>query len=109
MTPDIQSRLETLVVGSGSKASSTLAVFIIILDLSFFIWDKKPSHECFSQALGVYEKAASNHEAVMRAVEEASRMKQDPEEENKAFLARMTEIVLSHRLSDSYRAETGTG
>ncbi|KZP15899.1 hypothetical protein FIBSPDRAFT_895415 [Athelia psychrophila] len=100
MTPDIQSRLETLVVGSGesSQASSMAAVFIIILDLSFFIWDKKPSPECFSQALGVYEKATSHHEAVMRAVEEATRMKQDSTKERKAFIARMREIVLSHRL-----------
>ncbi|KZP07215.1 hypothetical protein FIBSPDRAFT_998546 [Athelia psychrophila] len=107
----IQRRLERLVQVSGesSKASSAVAVFIIILELSFFFWDKKPSHKCFSQALGVYEKATSNHEAVMRAVEDTSGMKQDSEEEKKAFLARMTEIVLSHRLSDSYRAETGTG
>ncbi|KZP28072.1 hypothetical protein FIBSPDRAFT_885960 [Athelia psychrophila] len=102
MKPDIQSRLELLTVGSGesSKASSAAVVFIIILDLSFFIWDKNPSQECFSQALGVYEKATSNHEAVMRAVDEASRMKQDPEEERerKAFVAKMTKIVLSHRL-----------
>ncbi|KZP15877.1 hypothetical protein FIBSPDRAFT_958395 [Athelia psychrophila] len=85
------------------------AVFIIILDLSFFIYDKKFSQKCFSQALDVYEQATSNHEAVMRAVEDTSGMKQDSEEEKKAFIAKMIEIVLSHRLSDSYRAGTGTG
>ncbi|KZP05824.1 hypothetical protein FIBSPDRAFT_966966 [Athelia psychrophila] len=86
-------------------------VFIITLDLSFFIWDKKkkPS-KCFSQALSIYKEATANHEAVMKAVMAACQMKEgDSDEEKEAFRARMTEIVLAHRLSESYRAETGRG
>ncbi|KZP07220.1 hypothetical protein FIBSPDRAFT_291049 [Athelia psychrophila] len=100
MKPDIQQRLEFLMVNSreSSRASSATAILIIIMDLSFFIWDNRNSHECFSQALRVYEKATSNHEAVMRAVEEATRMKQGSEEEKDAFIAKMKEIVLAHRL-----------
>ncbi|KZP02707.1 hypothetical protein FIBSPDRAFT_1055691 [Athelia psychrophila] len=86
------------------------AVLVITLDLSFFIWDKKPSTECLSQALSIYKEATTNHEAVMEAVMEACRMKQgDSDEEKKIFRAQMTEIVLAHRLTESYRAETGRG
>ncbi|KZP07200.1 hypothetical protein FIBSPDRAFT_965814 [Athelia psychrophila] len=104
MKSDIQSRLDLLDNQARPPQRQCLSMV-----LSFFIWDKKTSGKCFSQALRVYEEATTNHEAVMRAVKEASRMKQDSKEERKAFLANMTEIVLTHRLSESYRAETGTG
>ncbi|KZP31505.1 hypothetical protein FIBSPDRAFT_1037483 [Athelia psychrophila] len=87
-----------------------LRVLIITLDLSFFIWDKDPARECLSQALRIYKEATTNHEAVMKAVTEACSMKQgDSDKEQKAFRARMMEIALAHRLSESYRAETGRG
>jgi len=111
MKPDIQSRLELLVADSeeSSKAFSAAAVMIIILDLSFFIWDREPSRECFAQALSVYEKATSDHESVMSAVKDATRMQPRSKKEKDAFITKMKEIVLTHRLSDSYRAGTGTG
>ncbi|KZP16631.1 hypothetical protein FIBSPDRAFT_865773, partial [Athelia psychrophila] len=96
--------------GASGRKACLAAVLIITLDLSFFIWDKMPSRECFSQALSIYKEATTNHQAVMEAVTEASRLKQgDSDEEKEAFRARMTEIVLTHRLSESYRAETGRG
>ncbi|KZP04581.1 hypothetical protein FIBSPDRAFT_1054588 [Athelia psychrophila] len=111
-TPDIQNELNDLVAAQEASDSEACfaAVFIIILDLSFFIWDKKQeqSKECFSEALSIYKEATTNHEAVMEAVVEALRTKQGDSRE-KAFRARMTDIVLAHRLTDNYRAETGTG
>ncbi|KZP32351.1 hypothetical protein FIBSPDRAFT_1036978 [Athelia psychrophila] len=88
-----------------------LRVFTITLDLSFFIWHENPSKECLSQALSVYKEATTNHEAVMKAVTEAFRLKQGDSilTREKAFRVRMTEIVLAHRLSGSYRAGTGRG
>ncbi|KZP30055.1 hypothetical protein FIBSPDRAFT_946179 [Athelia psychrophila] len=112
MKPAIQNGLNDLVAGSGTSSQSACfaAVFIITQDLAFFIWDKKPSWEFFSEALSIYRKATTNHEAVMNAVTEACNMKQgDSDKEEKAFRARMTEIVLAHRLSESYRAESGRG
>ncbi|KZP09920.1 hypothetical protein FIBSPDRAFT_963586 [Athelia psychrophila] len=86
------------------------SVLIITLDLSFFIWDKSSSTECLSQALSIYKEAATNHEAVMKAVTDACRMEQgDSDEEKMAFRGQMKEIVLAHRLSESYRAEMGRG
>ncbi|KZP05814.1 hypothetical protein FIBSPDRAFT_903246 [Athelia psychrophila] len=74
-------------------------VFIITLDLSFFIWDKTYSKKCFLQALSIYEDAATNHNAVMKAVMAACRMKEgDSDKEQEAFRARMMDIVLTHRL-----------
>ncbi|KZP32352.1 hypothetical protein FIBSPDRAFT_944411 [Athelia psychrophila] len=112
MKPAIQNGLNELVAASGSSSRQAClaAVFIITLDLSFFIWDKNPAVECFSPALSIYKEATTNHEAVMKAVTEACRMKQGhSSKEMKAFRARMTEIVLAHRLSESYRAGTGRG
>ncbi|KZP04576.1 hypothetical protein FIBSPDRAFT_968015 [Athelia psychrophila] len=112
MKPAIQNGLNDLVAGSGASSRSACfaAVFIITQDLAFFIWEKKPSRECFSEALSIYKKATTNHEAVMKAVTEACMIKQEAIlTGQKAFRERMTEIVLLHRLSESYRAETGRG
>lgn len=96
------------------------------MDLSFFIWDKNPSQGCFSEALDIYEKAISNHEAVMKAVMELCEAHEgDVNKESQAFREKMKEIVLAHRLctlvwympvlylclpaAESYRAGTGRG
>lgn len=69
------------------------------MDLSFFIWDKRPSKGCVSEALDIYEQAISNHEALMKAVMEACRAHEgDKDEKRKAFRGKMKEIVLAHRL-----------
>ncbi|KZP21127.1 hypothetical protein FIBSPDRAFT_1044303 [Athelia psychrophila] len=111
--PAIQNRLSELVAASGSSSrlACLAAVFIITLDLSFFIWNENPSKECLSQALSVYKEATTNHQAVMKAVTEACRLKEGDSilTREKAFRVRMTEIVLAHRLSESYRAGTGRG
>ncbi|KZP25596.1 hypothetical protein FIBSPDRAFT_950293 [Athelia psychrophila] len=110
LEPVIQNGLNDLVAAQGafSRMASLAAVLIITLDLSFFIWDKQPSRTCLSQALSIYKEATTNHEAVMKAVTVACRMKQgDSEAEKIAFRARMEEIVLVHRLSENYRVGTG--
>ncbi|KZP24236.1 hypothetical protein FIBSPDRAFT_929993 [Athelia psychrophila] len=110
MNPEIQNKLEGLVEESEefSRMACYAAVFIITLDLAFFIWDRNPSEQCFSQALRIYEEATSNHQAVMTAIKKACGLQQDSEDEKKVFLVRIKEIVLAHRLSASYRAGTGT-
>ncbi|KZP09844.1 hypothetical protein FIBSPDRAFT_963609 [Athelia psychrophila] len=112
MKPTIQDQLNNLVAAQGASSTQACfaAVFIITLDLSFFIWDKNiNSTKCFSQALSIYKEAAINHEAVMKAVGAACRMEKGDSDKEEAFRARMTDIVLTHRLSESYRVETGRG
>ena len=79
---------------------------MIVLDLSFFIWDKSPTKECFEKALLVYEKEVTNHEAVMAAVQEACAARQvaDFFTGKGVFIAKMKEIVLAHRLCKLTRA-----
>ena len=73
--------------------------------MSFYIWNKSPSRECFRGALLAYEKAATNHEAVMAAVQEACEAnKGNTKTEKAAFIVKMKEIVLSHRICKSTQA-----
>ncbi|KZP16632.1 hypothetical protein FIBSPDRAFT_865774 [Athelia psychrophila] len=112
MKPNIQDGLNGLIAAAGAsrRKACLAAVLIITLDLSFFIWDENPSHECFSQALSIYKEATTNHQAVVEAVMALPRLKKTAsDEEKEAFRARMTETVLAHRLSESYRVETGRG
>ncbi|KAF7969976.1 hypothetical protein HWV62_25462 [Athelia sp. TMB] len=104
--PEIQERVEQLVRDSeqSHQMACHAAVFVIILDLSFFIWDKDQSKECVKEALLIYEQADANHKAVMVAVHEACAAKEGESEEDMAvFIEKMKEIVLAHRLSESYR------
>lgn len=76
-----------------------------MMDLSFFIWDKKHSRACFAEALHIYKEATSNHETVMQDVMEACGLKgnhrdarKEEEEEKSLFRELMKDIVVSHRL-----------
>ncbi|KAF7973844.1 hypothetical protein HWV62_14134 [Athelia sp. TMB] len=81
------------------------AVLVIVLDLSFFIWDKAHSRQCFKEALLIYEQADANHKAVMAAVQEACAAKEGESEEDMAvFIKKMKEIVLAHRLCELTKA-----
>lgn len=68
-------------------------VFTIIMDLSFFLWDEKPSVEFFSQAMGIYE-ASTIHSTVINAVDEAFKTYlKDAEEASGTEDARAAKLV----------------
>ncbi|KAF7972451.1 hypothetical protein HWV62_17930 [Athelia sp. TMB] len=77
-------------------------VFITIMDLSFFIWHRDRSRQCLKDALVIYEKSTSNHMAMMSAVTEACKtMRLGTDDEKRALRAKIGQIVLAHRLSES--------
>ncbi|KAF7982584.1 hypothetical protein HWV62_27593 [Athelia sp. TMB] len=89
-----------------SQMAGHAAAWVIVLELAYFIWDKSGSKECIEEAFVIYEAAKSNHDTVMAAVQEACEAnKGDTEPERTAFITKMKEIVVTHRLSDTYKAQ----
>lgn len=72
-------------------------VITIIMDLSFFYWDKQDPDECLTQAFTTYETSPTRS-IVITAVEKAFSHPLDTQDAKDAFIQRLEDIVLKNRL-----------